>query len=187
MQESSVQTLNDFKTTHLLDLYTQRLRLGKINPSFDSGYFYPFDQYYLETNFVITSPNVTNSRSLPILAIGFAGYTDNLVPYVEGTPSATSFNGTVVDSRYAMLTLRRNNLSIVFVMILLVVNWALTGMVVYITTVALFSTKSRITDGIAALPITVILTLPALRALFLDSPPFGESNWIGSAIVSVTD
>ena len=98
MQESSVQTLNDFKTTHLLDLYTQRLRLGKINPSFDSGYFYPFDQYYLETNFVITSPNVTNSSSLPILAIGFAGYTDNLVPYVEGTPSATSFNGTVTQS-----------------------------------------------------------------------------------------
>ena len=70
---------------------------------------------------------------------------------------------------------------------ILVLNWALTVMVVYITTIALFSTESQIADGIAALPITVILTLPALRALFLDSPPFGELDWIDSPILSVTD
>ena len=150
------------------------MKLGKINPSFDQGYLYPFELFGLETNIVVTSPNVTNSSLLPILAIGFSGYTDNLAPYVENMPSTTIVNGTVVNSRFASLSLRRSNLSIVFVMILFGVNWALTAMVVYITTIALFSTEFRITDGIPALPITVILTIPALRALFLDSPPFGE-------------
>ena len=127
-------------------MYTQSLKLGKINPSFDQGYFYPFDQYYLETNFVVTSPNVTDSNSLPIVAIEFSGYIDNLVPYVGNIPTTTLLNGTVVNSRYAGLTLRRSNLSIVFVMILWVINWALTAVVVYITIVALFSTESRISD-----------------------------------------
>ena len=122
---------------------------------------------------VVTSPNVTHSSSLPILAVGLTGYTDNLVPFVEDMPSMTILNGTVVNARYASLTLYRSNLAIAFVMTIFVVNWALTAMVVYITTFAKLSKESRITDGVVALPITVILILPALRALFLDSPPFG--------------
>ena len=176
MQASSVQALNQFQTTHLLNVFTQSLglTLGKTKPSFDQGYLYPFDVYGLETNFVVTSPNVTNTTSLPILAIGFSGYTDNLVPFVENMPSRTLLNGTVVSSRYASLSLERTNLSKIFVLTIVLLNWALTAVVVYITTIALFSTESRITDGIIALPITVFVSLPALRALFLDSPPLGE-------------
>ena len=187
MQASSVQALNEFQTTHLLEVYTRNLNLGKIKPSFDQGYFYPFDKFELKTNVVVTSPNVTNSSSLPILAVGFSGYTDNLVPFVENMPSTTLLNGTVVNARYASLEMYRSNLAIFFVMAIFVVNWALTLMVVYITIIAKLSTESRITDGIVALPITVILTLPALRALFLDSPPFGELDWVRSPLLSVTD
>ena len=105
----------------------------------------------------------------------------------SGQPSTTLLNGTLVNSRFARLRLKRSNLSIVFVITIFLVNWALTVMVVYITTIALFSTESRITDGIVVLPVTVILTLPALRALFLDSPPFGELDWKGLLMMSVTD
>ena len=81
----TAQALNQFPTMHLLNVYTQKLNLGVLNPSFDQGYFYPFDVLGLDINIVVTNPNVTNSSSPPILAIGLSGYTDNLVPFVKNT------------------------------------------------------------------------------------------------------
>ena len=47
-------------------------------------------------------------------------------------------------------------------------------MVIYVTMVLLFDKNLQIPDGIVVLPISVILTLTGIRALFVDSPPFGE-------------
>jgi hypothetical protein len=170
----SVQAINEFQKTHVLDIYTQTMMIQKTARNFDQAYFYPFDIFYMGTNFVAINPNTTNASSLPILAIGFSGYTNNFVPSVENMQTTTMVNGTVVQSQYAGLTLTRTIISIVFVMFILLVSWALTILVVIITIVALFSKRFPITDGIVVLPITVILTIASLRALFVDSPPFGE-------------
>lgn len=172
----SVQALNEFQKTYLLDVYTQSTTIQKSHLNFDQAYLYPFDIFYMSLNIVVTSPKVTNSSLLPILAIGFSGYSNNFMPYMENEEATTMANGTVFPSRYASLTLRRTRISQGFVMSILAVNWALTVLVAYIT-IASFSAHFRMTDGIVALPITVILTVTALRALYVDSPPFGELPW----------
>ena len=174
MYEFSVQALIAYQTTQLLDVYTQSLKIKNIRINTDQAYYYPFDIFYMETHIVAINLNDTNFSAIPINSIGFAGYSNNMVPYVTNLATTTIFNGTTVTSRYALLTLVRTNLSIVFVLVILVVNWGLTLMVVYVTMVALFAKNLEIPDGIVALPISVILTLTGLRALFVDSPPFGE-------------
>ena len=128
----------------------------------------------METHIVAINLNDTNFSAVSINSIGFAGYRNNLVPYVTDSASTTLFNGTTVTSRYAYLTLKRTNVSQSFVLVIFIVNWLLTLMVVYVTMVALFDKNLQIPDGIVVLPISVILTLTGLRALFVDSPPFGE-------------
>jgi len=163
----------EFQKTHALDIYSIGLRIGKTTRSFDQVYFYPFDIFYMGMNFVAINPNTTNS-SLPILAIGFSGYTNNFVPSVENRKTTTMFNGTVVQSQYAALRLTRTTIAKVFVLFIFSVNWALTLPVVTITIIALSSKRLPITDGIVVLPITVILTITSLRTLFVESPRFGE-------------
>jgi len=125
----------------------------------------------MATHIVAINVSDTNFNAIPINSIGFAGYSNNLVPYVTDAASTTLFNGTTVTSRYAYLTLKRTNVSKGFVLVIFVVNWALTLMVVFVTMVALFAKNVQIPDGIVVLPVSVILTLGGLRALFVDSPP----------------
>ncbi|KDR76883.1 hypothetical protein GALMADRAFT_417399 [Galerina marginata CBS 339.88] len=167
----NVQSLNQFQTTYLVDLHTQRLLLGKMTHNFDQQYFYPFDTFHLGTNLIAMSPE-SNTTSFKITTVGFSDYVNGFVPVFDAVPSRTRINGTIVDSHYGELTVSRNNTARTFVMILLIVNWALTGVVVYITAGTLVL-GSKIGDGILVLPVTVILTLPALRALFVENPPFG--------------
>jgi len=93
---------------------------------------------------------------------------------VTDSASTTLISGTNVTSGYTYLTLKRTNVSKSFVLVICVVNWLLTLMVIYVTMVLLFDKNLQIPDGIVVLPISVILTLTGIRALFVDSPPFGE-------------
>ena len=172
--ECSVQALDENQTTHFLDVYTQFLKIKNTQINIDQTYYYPFDNFYMETHIVAINISDTNFSAIPINSIGFAGYSNNLVPYVTNSASTTLFNGTTVTSRYAYLTLKRTNVSKGFVLVILFVNWLLTLMVVYVTMVALFDKNLQIPDGIVVLPISVILTLTGLRSLFVDTPPFGE-------------
>jgi len=52
-------------------------------------------------------------------------------------------------------------------------NWALTVLVVYITVAVMVSRKKEAGEGVLLIPLTIILTIPALRAMFVGSPPFG--------------
>lgn len=171
MSAPYVQALDEYQTTHFLDVYTQFLKIKNIQINMDQSYNYPFDNFYMETQIVAINTSDTNFSAIPINSIGFAGYSNSWVPYVTNTASTTLFNGTTVTSRYAYLTLKRTNVSKSFVIIVFVVNWGLTLMVVSVTMVALFAKNLRIPDGIVVLPVSVILTLSGLRALFVDSPP----------------
>ena len=172
--ECSVQALDENQTTHFLDVYTQFLKIKNTQINIDQTYYYPFDNFYMETHIVAINISDTNFSAIPINSIGFAGYSNNWVPYVTDSASTTLLNGTTVTSRYAYLTLKRTNVSKSFVLIIFVVNWGLTLMVVSVTMVALFAKNLRIPDGIVVLPVSVILTLSGLRAQFVDSPPSCE-------------
>ena len=56
-------------------------------------------------------------------------------------------------------------------MTLLIVNWLLTGVVVWITVSAF--TGVEVDESILVLPLSVVLTIPALRAMWVGAPAFG--------------
>jgi hypothetical protein len=52
------------------------------------------------------------------------------------------------------------------------INWILTLSSI-ITTSVMFDRRGEGRDTVALLPITVILTIPVIRSLYVDSPPYG--------------
>lgn len=100
------------------------------------------------------------------------------------SPATSHFNGTTdTPSRTVSLALTRTPLAKAFVATIYFVNWLLTGMVLF-TTVGVFRlNKKRMPDTLLALPITVILIVPSLRALMVGSPAFGMfSCWFAANI-----
>jgi hypothetical protein len=69
--------------------------------------------------------------------------------------------------------LTRSPLVKAFSMIIFLVNWMLVGMILFITVVA-FVGKKKMPETLSLLPITIILIVPSLRALMVNSPAFGE-------------
>ena len=55
---------------------------------------------------------------------------------------------------------------------LLLINWALALGSTYVTVVVVVR-RDKVHDGVLLLPVTIILTIPTLRGLFVGSPPFG--------------
>lgn len=81
------------------------------------------------------------------------------------------FNGTIVDLRTTKIILQRTPNARLYMMVLFITNWALTGMMVYITVLARLG--EALGEGIVVLPLTIILTLPTIRGLFVESLPYG--------------
>ena len=77
-----------------------------------------------------------------------------------------------VVSRALELDIRRSVFSRAFTMCLWIVNWALFARTMYVT-LAIAVNAQKVTDVVLALLITVILTVPAIRALYVGEPPFG--------------
>ncbi|KAI0341745.1 hypothetical protein BDW22DRAFT_1429858 [Trametopsis cervina] len=160
-----VQALNEFQTTHILEITSWN--------GLDQQYAYPFDTYFLDTSFI--ARNSDSNASLPILTLNPIDSTNNFSPYLEDD-MLTTFpitNDTVVpiQGRYMRLQFKRTVLTQVFVVTLFAVNWALTGVVLYITISA--NDGKDVNDSILVLPLSVIVTIPALRALWVGAPAFG--------------
>lgn len=84
----------------------------------------------------------------------------------------TGATTVVVDSRALKVTMGRSMLAQAFKICMLTVNWALTPGSVYITLIVA-NKRERETDAVPLVPVTMILTIPAIRALYVGSPPFG--------------
>ena len=155
--------MHEFQTTHLLEISAWN--------GLDAQYSYPFDTYFLETNFA--AYDATTNKSLTILALMPVDSTNNFVPLVADV-RASYFNssGTTVPSRYLRIEFQRTLFTRFFVLAMLVVNWGLTFVVMHITVCAV--NGHNVEDSILVMPISVILTIPALRALWVGAPPFGE-------------
>ncbi|EIW63013.1 uncharacterized protein TRAVEDRAFT_69173 [Trametes versicolor FP-101664 SS1] len=163
-----VQATVELQTEHLLEVtawYGQ-----------DQQYAYPFDEYVLDTYFQALDP-ATNT-SLPTLFVRIADATNNLQPQLGRIGNAQIHtNKPIVDNSTAtagfgvQYVFHRTVLSQLFVVVLFVVNWLLTAVVVYIAVSAYEGLP--LSEGVLFLPVSVILTIPALRALWVGAPDFG--------------
>jgi len=168
-----LQAVNEFQTTQLLDIDGGHIGIGPRDSTFyDAAYGFPWDSYTMATVFVAV--NNLNNVTLPILRLAPVDFADNFSPSFHDFATTSDFNGTsVVPSRTVALKLQRAPLTKTFNMLIFLVNWLLTGMVLFITVVAFWWNRTNMPDALVLLPITVILTVPSLRALMVGSPAFG--------------
>lgn len=84
--------------------------------------------------------------------------------------------------------MKRSMLARAFTMCMLLVNWALTAGSVYITLIVAIR-KERVNDAVPLVPVTAVLTVPAIRALYVGSPPFGIfiGGWVSASSAFVRD
>ena len=140
----------------------------------------PFDVYAL-TAFAFVIEKATN-RSLPIIMFAAGDGPDNFVlsshewwqkannswTYDFGAGSTT----VVVESSMIDITIKRSQLAQAFTVCLLLINAALTTGSVYVT-VLFIVRREGVNEATFLLPATTVLTIPALRELYVGSPPFG--------------
>ena len=138
----------------------------------------PFDSYgFSASAFVIEK---ATNKSVPIVAFAAGNGPQNFVVSSTGMPAQSMFtydSGTgpitaLVDSRIVWIKAKRSRLAKAFTLCLFIVNWALTVGSVYITLLALVGT-GKMDPAVILLPVTLVLTIPTLRNLFVGSPPFG--------------
>ena len=74
-----------------------------------------------------------------------------------------------MSSKHLRVRIKRSFLVKIFTIIVLVVYWLLTTGCLHITLLSVVGHK-ELGDGVLLLPITVILTIPALKTLYVGSP-----------------
>lgn len=175
-----MQDLINFQREHQMGVYSASLYFPstQVRHLFDQQLAAPFDDYVLNA-FVFVIDKATN-QSMHIIRFAAADPLSNFVTFSRDTETTNRFvydpgNGTVmvdVESRALTLAISRSILAQAFTMCMLLVNWALTVGTLYMTLVVLVR-KEKMNDAVLALPITMVLTIPVIRALFIGTPPFG--------------
>ena len=80
---------------------------------------------------------------------------------------------TVTVESYMMFpTFERSRRGQALIYFMFSINWIMT-LCSIITTSVIFNREGQVKDGVALLPITVILAIPAIRNLYPGAPPFG--------------
>ncbi|RDX45544.1 hypothetical protein OH76DRAFT_945531 [Lentinus brumalis] len=162
--EFYVQASVEFQTEHLFQLNSWHNQ--------DQQFAYPFDTYTLDT--VFQAFRSGTNVSVPILFLRISDATSSFQPILiqDADVRTRSINGSqIIHGRGVQYSFQRIALSQVFVVVLFVVNWLLTAVVLYIAVSAYDGVP--MSDGILILPVSVILTIPALRALWVGAPSFG--------------
>lgn len=119
------------------------------------------------------------SEDIPIIRITATDLSNNFIPNDQSetpiTKTLVTRDGSLrsLSGRFVNVRFDRNPTTKTFVMIIFFVNWALTIVVFHITVLSLVSRDVMVSEGVLVLPVTVILTIPALRSLFVGNPPFG--------------
>jgi len=137
----------------------------------------PFDTYEFFTSvFVI---NKGTNESVPIVTFAAGEVADNFLLTSKELRTMNNFtydSGTEqksvnVESRVIRIEAKRSQLAKAFTICLLLINWALAIVSIHITLLVL--QKKKVATAILALPVTIVITIPTLRGLYVGSPPFG--------------
>ena len=138
----------------------------------------PYDSYTLIA-LVFIVEKATNA-SVPIITFAAGEGTDNFVVSSTQTPTKSNYTydpGTgpttvEVGSAIAEIWVRRSMLAKAFTISLALINTALAIGTAYITLLVVIK-REKMKGSLLLLPVTVVLTIPALRGLYVGSPPFG--------------
>jgi len=138
----------------------------------------PFDVYSL-TALVFVVDRETNT-SLPVITFeagsGTSGF--DISSSEDAKKSSWTYespsgpNTVVVDASFISITVKRSQLAQAFTLCLMLINSALTVGSAYIAFLAVVK-REAVSDSVLLLPVTVVLIIPALRTLYVGSPPFG--------------
>ena len=109
-----------------------------------------------------------------------SGAGDFSVTYPEGVSTSNKFTYdgkgglTTVDVESSMMypIIHRSRRGQALIYFMFAINWIMT-LCSMITTSVIFNREGKVKNGVALSPITVILTIPAIRSLYPGSPPFG--------------
>ena len=173
-----------FDTTHLT---TSLLLSPGSLVSFDTEhrveagnqYDNPLDRYNFMA-FVFVVEKATN-KSVPIntFAVGDSGPGDFTTTSVEvPTRNQVTYDTeggltTIeVESHTISATVRHSTRARALTFSMFAINWVLTLCSVTIASIVV-RRRGKVEGGVALLPITVILSTPTIRNLYVDSPPFG--------------
>ena len=115
------------------------------------------------------------NQTLPLVAITVSGGSENfLTSSSSGNYNMQPGSGTLIlEGRDAIIiTAQRTPLARAFTLCLLLINWTLTIGSTYVTLVVVIRGEG-VHEGVLLLPVTIILTIPSLRGLYVGPPPFG--------------
>ena len=142
-------------------------------------YLTPLDRYNF-TAFAFVIEKATN-KSVPIatFAVGDAGPADFTTTSVDVLTRNNFTYGTEdgaatveVASHTISTKVEHSTRAQALTFSMFAINWVLTLCLVAIPLIV-FRRQGEVKDGVAFLPITVILTIPTIRSLYAGSPPFG--------------
>ena len=86
-------------------------------------------------------------------------------------PNSNETFSSLIGSYTTYATVRRTRRAKALTFLMFTINWLLTLCTLAIT--AIVATKRVVKDSVALLPVSVILSVPNIRALYIGSPPFG--------------
>ena len=94
--------------------------------------------------------------------------------YYDDYPATSNFNGTAnISGRVVNFQFKRTALVKAFSTAVCLLNWLLAGTMLFITIVT-FRGNKQLPEVLILLPVIVMLIVPTLRALLVNSPTFGE-------------
>ena len=157
------------------------LNVFEVDHSIESHYpdIVPFDTYWFSSS-AFAIDKATN-KSVPVVSFTADETTDNFVVSTGiGLSAKSNFTynpGTgpitvEVEPYWVQFGVNRSQLAQAFTMCLLVINWALAIGSIYITLLVV-SRREKLDAAVLLLPVTIVLTIPSLRGLYVGSPPFG--------------
>lgn len=130
--------------------------------------------------FVFVVEKATN-KSIPIttFAVGDTGPADFTTTSFE-VPTRNQFTydtedgpiTTEVESNTIFATVKHSTRTRALTFSMFAINWVLTLCSVTIASIVV-RRQGKVEGSVALLPTTVILSTPAIRSLYVDSPPFG--------------
>ena len=140
----------------------------------------PFDHYgFTASAFAVEA--TTNTSVLIIIRVGNAGpgdFSDFITRY-NSVSTRTVFTHDMeirsvtveVESCMVYAEVKRSAQVRALTISMFVINWVLTlcSVVIAMNLVV----KGKVKDGVSILPITIILSIPVIQALYVGSPPFG--------------
>ena len=143
-----------------------------------------FDYYPWTARVFAFTPTNNGSEALKILRIAFIDVVDNFSVMSESVTARATYDNVTVDVEALSGNLRSFYVPRAFALILFIINWDLTFLVIYITIISLFSYNFELGEGTLILPVTVVLTIPSLRSLFFQAPPFGKFQYFWPDLAS---